>query len=128
MSCPQGIEVRHHDSLRLELMTAGRRMHDAIDDPSLFQAARERLVGLCVNRLLPHLDRDDQWLRRAEECEQGGLLAEAMRSESRAIAAAVLEIESATQACEAVGAVRVLHALLAAHAQHEERLVAAISH
>lgn len=112
-----------HDTLRLELITAGIQLHDALAEPSRFHSAREHVVNFCRIRLLPHLERDERWLVQAEECVPGGgLLADAIRVENRAITSAVLEIASATAPWEAVAATRVLHAFLATHTQNEQRL------
>jgi hypothetical protein len=128
MSCPRPAGgPAEHDDLRLGLMRAGIRLRDAVADPTEFGEARAELVAFCVERVLPHLQHDERWLARAEDCAPGGLLAEAMRTESRAITAAVFEVESAEEPCEAVGATRVLHTLLALHADQEEHLASAIS-
>lgn len=128
MKCSTVAAPDSHDTLRLELIAVGIRLHDSIAEPSRFQSARDHVVNFCFDRLLPHLERDERWLVQAEECVPGGgLLADAIRVESRAIAAAVLEIAGAAEPCEAVAATRALHALLAIHARHEHQLREAIA-
>lgn len=73
-------------------------------------------------RLLPHLVADESWLLEARRCGEGRLLADAMRTEARAMTAAVYELAAATVCYEAVAATRLLHALLAADAHHEQLL------
>lgn len=128
MSCPRPVVgPAEHEELRLGLMRAGMRLREAIGDPTRFDEARDELLSFCFDQVLPHLHHDEHWLAQAEDCAPGGLLATAMRAESRAITAAVLEVENAEEPCEAVGATRVLHTLLALHADQEEHLASAIS-
>lgn len=111
-----------HDMLRLGLMEAGRRVRAAAEDGERFPAARDTLVRFCFAELLPHLEADESWLSEARDCPEGRLLAHAIRTEARAMTAAVYELLAVTSPCEAVAATRVLHALLAAHAHHEDLL------
>jgi hypothetical protein len=106
-------------------MDAGRRVRAAADDPKRFPAARDNLARFCFAELLPHLEADENWLVEARNCGDGHLLAEAMRTEARAMTAAVDELAAATCPYEVVAATRLLHALLAAHAHHEKLLVSA---
>lgn len=124
MSCPT-IPATDHDRLRLDLMSAGRRLRGTADDESTFPDAREDLAAFCFGELLPHLEQDERWLVEVGRCDEGRLLAEAVRAENRAITAAVYELAAATSACDAVAATRVLHTLLAAHTHHVELLSAA---
>ena len=124
MTCPAP-PLDNHDALKLGLMDAGRRMRAAVDDPELFLSAREQLLAFCSEQLLPHLEDDERWLREAGVCATGGLLADAMRTEARAMTGAAYELVGAANPCEAMATTRVLHALLAAHAHHQELLVAA---
>lgn len=128
MSCPTPPLPADHDELRLGLMGAGRLIRAAAEEPELFADARQGLVTFCFDRLLPHLESDEQWLLEARACAEGGLLADAMRTEARAMTGAVFELVAATGPCEAMAATRVLHSLLAAHAHHEELLAAAGGH
>lgn len=125
MTCPTVQPPVHHDALRFGLVGAGRRVRASVDDPDLFAAARQDLVTFCFDELLPHLEADERWLVQARLCPRGGLLADAMRAEARAMTAAAFELVAATGPCEAMAATRVLHALLAAHVHHEDLLVAA---
>lgn len=95
------------------------------EKPDEFPEARDRLVDFCVTELLPHLDRDEQWLSDPDLCPKGRLLAEAMRAETRTMRAAVSALSSATDACEAMAQTRVLHTFLAAHDHHQKLLLAA---
>ncbi len=106
-------------------MRAGLRMWDARDQPDALPDALQDLVGYAVAEILPHLESDEQWLLEAQGCPSGGLLAEAMRAESRTMAGAVHELTTAADACEAMALTRVLHALLAVHDHHENLLRAA---
>jgi hypothetical protein len=124
MPCPTP-PLDNHDALKLGLMDAGRRMRAAVDDPGLFLSAHEQLLVFCSEQLLPHLEDDERWLREAGVCATGGLLADAMRTEARAMTGAAYELVGAANPCEAMATTRVLHALLAAHAHHQELLVAA---
>jgi hypothetical protein len=117
-----------HDELRLRLMGAGRLVRASADEPELFPDARQELVTFCFDHLLPHLEWDERWLVKARTCPEGGLLADAMRTEARAMTGAVFELVAATGPCEAMAATRVLHSLLAAHAHHEKLLAAAGGH
>ena len=121
--CPAGPPGPSHDTLRLALMTAGRLVRASADDPDRFPAARENMARFCFAELLPHLVADEAWLLEARDCPEARLLVDAMRTEARAMTAAVYELAAATESCQAVAATRVLHALLAAHAHHEELLV-----
>jgi hypothetical protein len=103
-------------------MNAGRQVRAAADDPDRFPAARENMARFCFAELLPHLEADETWLLEARDCPETRLLADAIRTEARAMTAAVYELVAATAPCQAVAATRVLHALLAAHAHHEELL------
>lgn len=127
MPCPTP-PLDNHDVLKLGLMDAGRRMRAAADDPGLFPDAREELVTFCFERLVPHLENDERWLREAGRCPTGGLLADAMRTEARAMTGAAYELVGTANPCEAMATTRVLHALLAAHAHHQELLVSAGGH
>lgn len=117
-----------HDELRLALMAAGRRVRASLDDVERFPAARDDLTRLCVGELLPHLEADERWLLSAQACPEGGLLASAMRTEARAMTAAVHDLLTTTTPCEAVAATRVLHTLLAAHDHHQQLLAEAARH
>ncbi|HEX6246620.1 MAG TPA: hypothetical protein VFZ64_02000 [Nocardioidaceae bacterium] len=127
MPCPTP-PLDNHDVLKLGLMDAGRRMRAAADDPGLFPDAREGLVAFCFEELVPHLEDDERWLREASSCSAGGLLADAMRTEARAMTGAAYELVGTANPCEAMATTRVLHTLLAAHAHHQELLVAAGGH
>jgi hypothetical protein len=122
--CPAAPVPANHEMLRLALMDAGRQLRASVDDLEQFPAARDALARFCFGQLLPHLEADESWLLEVRHCAQGRLLADAMRTEARAMTAAVYELAGATGPCEAVSATRVLHALLAAHAHHEQSLVA----
>lgn len=117
----------NHDDLRLALMDAGRRVRDAVDDLERFAGARDDLARFCFAELLPHLESDESWLLQLRRCPEVGLLSDAIRTEARAMTAAVYELAAARGPCEAVAATRVLHALLAAHAHHEQLLVTALT-
>lgn len=121
-ACRAPAPSSHHDGLRLALMEAGRQVRAGLDDPELFPAALDGLVRFCLTELLPHLEADERWLPALQNCSEKRLLAAAMRTEARAMAGAVNELVAARSACEAVTATRVLHALLAAHAHHEQLL------
>ena len=125
MTCPTVKPPVHHDRLRFGLVGAGRLVRASVEDPDRFAAARQDLVTFCFDELLPHLEADERWLVQARLCPKGGLLADAMRAESRAMTAAAFELVAATGPCEAMAATRVLHALLAAHVHHEDLLVEA---
>lgn len=125
MPCPAAPPPASHDMLRLALMDAGRQVRASAEDLERFPAARDNLVRFCFAELLPHLEADEGWLLEARHCDGGRLLADAIRTEARAMTAAVYELAAATGPCEAVAATRVLHALLAAHAHHEQLLVTA---
>ena len=114
--------------MRLRLMDAGQRLRSVAHDPTGFPTARDDVVRFCFAELLPHLAADETWLLEARDCGEGRLLADAMRSEARAMTAAVDELATATDALEAVAATRLLHAFLAAHAHHERLLVTAGHH
>lgn len=115
-----------HDRLRLELMSAGRRLSEAAADAGAFRKAHEHLTTFCVSELLPHLEKDDEWLVDAGRTAERELLAQAIRAENRAMVAIIDELAAATSPCDTVAATRVLHTLLAAHAHNEELLVTAI--
>lgn len=121
-ACQAPAPSSHHDDLRLALMQAGRQVRAGLDDPDLFPAALDGLVRFCLTELLPHLEADESWLLALQDCPEKRLLAAAMRTEARAMAGAVNELVAARSAFEAVAATRVLHALLAAHAHHEQLL------
>ena len=121
--CPAAPPTANHDSLRLALMDAGRQVRAAADDLARLPAARDDLVRFCRTELLPHLEADEGWLIEAQHCPELRLLAQTIRAEARSMAAAAHGLTAATGPCEAVAATRVLHALLAAHAQHEELLL-----
>jgi hypothetical protein len=120
--CPVASPPASHDRLRLGLMDAGRRVRTSVDDIERFPAARDALARFCFGELLPHLEADERWLVEARHCPEARLLADAIRTESRAMTAAVYELATATGPCEAVAATRVLHTLLAAHAHHTQLL------
>lgn len=122
MPCPVPSAAGDHSSLRLGLMEAGRALRGAAEDEAQFPEAHRTVLAVCLDRLLPHLAEDEQWLLAARGCAAGRLLAEAMRSEARAITAAVLELRDARTPCEAIATTRALHALLAAHEHHAELL------
>lgn len=111
-----------HDELRLALMDAGRLVRATVDDLDRFPAARDNLARFCFAELLPHLEGDESWLLEARQCPGLRLIADVIRTEARAMTAAVYELVAATGPCEAVAAARVLHAFLAAHAHHEQLL------
>lgn len=114
-----------HDLLRLALMTAGRQVRASLEDLEGFPPARDNLVRFCFAELLPHLEADEGWLVAARHHVESRLLIDAIRSEARAMTAAVYELAAVTGPCEAVAATRVLHAFLAAHDHHEQLLVSA---
>lgn len=124
MPCPAAPTPGNHDMLRFALLDAGQAVRAAADDLERFPVARDNLARFCFAELLPHLEADESWLLEARHCGEGRLLAEAMRTEARAMTAAVYELAAATGPCEAVAATRLLHALLAAHAHHEQLLFA----
>ena len=126
MGCSPVTTPTDHDHLRLGLISVGMRLRGSVEDPARFEVARAELTRYCYDKVLPHLERDEDWLTRAEECPQARALAQAMRAETRAITAAVLELEGA-EPCEAVAATRVLHTLLALHEGHQQRVVAAMA-
>jgi hypothetical protein len=103
-------------------MDAGRQVRASADDLERFPAARDNMARFCFAELLPHLEADETWLLEARHCPEMRLLIDAIRTEARAMTAAVYELIAATEPCQAVAATRVLHALLAAHAHHEELL------
>ncbi len=115
----------NHDTLRLALLDAGRQVRAAADDVERFPDARDNLARFCFTELLPHLEADESWLLEARHHPETRLLADAVRTEARAMTAAVYELAATTAPCEAVAATRVLHALLAAHAHHEQLLAPA---
>lgn len=125
MTCPSVHQRSHHEDLRFGLVGAGRMLRASVDDPETFTAAHRDVVTFCLDELLPHLESDERWLVQARLCPRGGLLADAMRTEARAMTAAAMELVNAAGPCEAMAATRVLHSLLAAHAHHEDLLVAA---
>lgn len=120
--CPVEPPPASHDTLRLALMDAGRQVRASADDLERFPAARDNMARFCFAELLPHLEADETWLLEARHCAEMRLLIDAIRTEARAMTAAVYELVAATEPCQAVAATRVLHALLAAHAHHEELL------
>ncbi len=122
MACSIDSQRTDHDRLRFGLMSAGRRMWDAREQPDRFPEARDGLVEFCRAELLPHLERDERWLLQAQRCPEGRLLAGAMRAETRTMTAAVYELTTTTGACEAMALTRVLHTFLAAHDHHEKSL------
>ncbi len=124
-TCHELVPQEHHDSLSLGLMDAGRTVLASSAREADFERARRQLVAFCTDDLLPHLDRDELWLTQTSECAEGRLLGLAMRAEARALRAAVEELVSATDACEVIGATRVVHALLSAHIHHQELLSSA---
>lgn len=97
----------------------------AAEDLKRLPAARDNLARFCFAELLPHLEADESWLVEARHCGEGHLLADAMRTEARAMTAAVDELAAVTGPYEVVAATRLLHTLLAAHAHHEQLLVSA---
>lgn len=119
--CCTGTE--EHESLRLQLIQVGQDVRATVDDDAAFMQARERALEFCTEQLLVHLERDETWLVRANGYSETRLLAQAMRSEMRAVAGCVSEIADASTGWEAVAAIRATHALLAAHASHESLLV-----
>lgn len=127
MTCPSVHQRTYHEDLRFGLVGAGRMLRASVDDPETFTAAHRDVVTFCLDELLPHLEADERWLVEARQCPRGGLLADAMRTEARAMTAAAMELVNAAGPCEAMAATRVLHSLLAAHAHHQELLVAARS-
>jgi hypothetical protein len=122
MICPEVRKSNQLEQLRLGLMDVGRRLQAATEDHS-FHEAHAELTNFCLRTLLPHLHRDEHWLVEAGDCAEARLLTLAMRSEARAMTAAVYDLAAATNQCEAVASTRVLHVLLAAHAHHEDLLV-----
>ncbi len=97
-------------------------MCDAHNQPEEFPKAHDSLMEFCRADLLPHLKRDEHWLLQAQRCPEGRLLAEAMLAETRTMTAAVYELATTTDACEAMALTRVLHTFLAAHDHHEKLL------
>jgi hypothetical protein len=126
VSCRIDVAERAHEPLRLELIRRGALAFRAGEQAEADGAALAGLVEFCREQLLPHLEHDEQWLTRAGGCPEGRLLATAMRSEARALAAAVHELATATDRCDAMGAARVVHALFAAHVDHA-RLLASVA-
>lgn len=124
LPCPASPPAVNHDMLRLALIDAGQRVAAAVEEPDRFPAARDGIARFCYAELLSHLEADEHWLLEARHCTEGRLIAEAIRTEARAMTAAVHELADATDPCQAVAAIRVLHALLAAHAHHEQLLLA----
>ena len=122
MACSIAPPPTDHERLRLGLMSAGLKMFAAQERPEEFPQAHEQLVNFCLTQLLPHLEQDDRWLRKASRCPEGHLLADAMRAEARMMKAAVYELADTTAACEAMAHTRVLHSFLAAHDHHEKLL------
>jgi hypothetical protein len=106
-----------HDALRLRLLTAGRDLRLAVDDPQRFAEARARLTAFLVDEVLAHLAEDEPWLLAAEQQPDTRLLAQVTRAEILTVEAAVEDIVSAAE-YEAVGATRVVHTLLAVHDLH----------
>ena len=127
MACAIAPRPTGHDRLRFDLMSAGLRMWRTREQPEEFPEAHDHLVKFCSTKLLPHLDRDERWLLDTQGCPEGRLLAEAMRAEIRTMTAAVYELATTTDACEAMALTRVLHTFLAAHDHHEKLLRAAVS-
>lgn len=111
-----------HDRLRSALMSAGLRMWDAREQQDGFTDAHDALVQFCLAELLPHLERDERWLLQAQRSPEGSPLAQAMRAENRTMTAAIYELATTTDACEAMALTRVLHTFLAAHDHHEKLL------
>ena len=103
-------------------MAAGLLMWDARETPDSFPGAHDELVRFCLTRVLPHLKADEDWLLEERRHPERRLLAEAMRAEGRTMAAAVDELRTVVEPCEAIALTRVLHALLAAHDHHEKLL------
>lgn len=127
MSCAASTASDEHERLRLGLISAGIALRDSVDDPARFDAARDTLARFAFTHVLPHLESDEHWLARAEECLHAAALARAIREESRAITAAVYELDGTGAPCEIVAATRVLHTLLALHANHEQQLVSVLA-
>lgn len=127
MSCAQVVPSEGYEALRLGLMDAGLRLRGAVEDPARFDEARRALVQHCYDHVIPQLERDEARLVGARDCPSAAPLVEAVMAETRAMAAAVLELDSTEAACEAVSAVRVLHTLLALRAGHEKRLAAVLA-
>ena len=119
--CCTGTE--EHESLRLQLVEVGQGVRATLDDDAAFMQARERALEFCTEQLLAHLERDETWLVRADGYSETRLLAQAMRSERRAIAGCVSVIADASTGWEAVAAIHTTHILLAAHVSHESLLV-----
>lgn len=103
-------------------MDIGLRIWAAHDHPEKFPEAHNSLMEFCHADLLPHLERDEHRLLQAQRCPEGRLLGEAMLAESRTMTAAVYELATTTNACEAMALTRVLHTFLAAHDHHEKLL------
>lgn len=122
MACSPVPPHTNHERLRFGLMNAGLKVLDTHELPAAFPEAHEQLVRFCVTELLPHLERDDRWLTKVQNCPEGRLLAQALRAEIRMMRAAVHELTETTTACEAVAQTRVLHSFLAAHNHHEKLL------
>lgn len=123
VSCRPPTAADNHERLRLGLIDAGIALRDAVDNPSRYDSAHAELVRYCVDHVLPHLEHDERWLTRAEDCARAAALARAVREESRVITAVVHELESTESPCENVAVTRVLHTLLALHVNHEQRLI-----
>jgi hypothetical protein len=122
VSCPTPTATDEHEQLRLGLIAAGVPLRDALEDPVRFEIARAELVRHGFEKVLPHLEHDEHRLTEAEHCTYAAPLARAIREESRAITAAVYELDGTGSRCEIVAATRVLHTLLALHAHHEQQL------
>ena len=90
--------------------------------PDVLPRALADLGHFCDSTLLPHLERDERWLRDAQDCAEGHLLAQAMRAEIRAMTGVIEELGSVSEACEAMALTRVVHSFLVAHDHHENLL------
>ena len=119
--CCTGTE--EHESLRLQLVQVGQVVRATLDDDAAFMQARERALEFCTEQLLAHLEHDETWLVRADGHSETRLLAQAMRSEIRAIGGCVSMIADASTGWEAVAAIHTTHVLFAVHASHESLLV-----
>ena len=116
-----------HAALRLELMGAGRELLAAFEAGGDVTVERERVAQVCRTVLLPRLDTDETCLVEAGQHRETRLLAEAMRSQIRALTALTGELGTPGQPWEAVAATRALYTMLAAYTHHHALLSSALN-
>ncbi len=127
MPCTIPTRPTGHDLLQVDLLAAGLRMWASRGRPDVLPRAVADLGHFCESTLLPHLERDERWLRDAQDCAEGHLLAQAMRAEIRAMTGVIEELGSVSEACEAMALTRVVHSFLVAHDHHENLLRATVT-